>query len=278
MQNAEDIKAAIVIIYFGALPKYFDLWRHTAQLNNQIHFHVIGDSVQTSRDKNISYHALSIDEFNSLTLMKTEGLELRSAYKICDFKPLIAELFPELISGYRYWGFGDFDVLYGDILSVVGDSFGKFDYVSTGWEGESGPLAFLVNSEKVNTLWRSISSIHSKLNNPECTGIDEHEFLDALKQKCSCDIIFRECLYDLPAQWREGKLLSLRHEREYALYHFGGTGLQKPKSRIIKKASKLIEHIRRGGAIRIGRRNNLIRSGLISMIVSRWTERLTGEN
>ena len=203
--------------------------------------------------------------------MKTEHLELRSGYKVCDFRPLIAELFPELISNYQYWGFGDFDVLCGDILSVVGDKLGKFDYVSTGWEGESGPLAFLLNSEKVNTLWRSISGIHSKLNETEYIGIDEHEILDALKQKCSCDIVFRECLYDLPAQWHQGKLHSLRQGTEYALYHFGGAGLRKSKSRIVKKAPKLIEHIRRGGAIRISGRNNLVRSGLISMIVSSWT-------
>ena len=192
MLSRKDRSVMVLILHFGALPKWFDIWLYTAKLNGGIDFHLFQDAVENFQDKNIFYHSLTLADFNELPLLKAEGYKLKHPYKFCDFRPLIAEIFPEIIAPYEYWGWGDLDVIYGDILSVVGESFNKFDYISTGWEGESGPLAFLRNSEQINSLWRLIPDINLKLNSEKCIALDEREFVSMLRDDFSCDIVDRK--------------------------------------------------------------------------------------
>ena len=153
---------------------------------------------------------------------------------------------------YEYWGWGDLDVFYGNLEETLGLSFGKFDYISTGLNGESGPLAFLRNSPKVNNLWKSIPDLHEKLNDSQGYAIDERAFLEILRANVSCDIVFRECLHDLPAVWKDGNLTSLRSGKSYALHHFGGH-VGHSQKQITKVSHKIAKHLEGGGAFRIGR-------------------------
>jgi len=271
MRSYKSQRATVVIVYFGILPKWFSVWLHTAKLNRGIDFHLFQDAIEEWQDNNIFYHNISMADYNNLPLLKAERCVLKYPYKFCDFRPLIAETFPEIIAPYQYWGWGDLDVIYGDILSVIGESFGRFDYISTGWQGESGPLAFFRNSEKVNKLWRSIPNVNAKLNSEKYVGMDEIDFVSLLKNNFSCDIIFRECLSDLPAQWKEGKLRSLRTNKEYALYHFGG-GLRKATSHMARKSGLILKHLKRGGAIRIGKQYRISRMYDIDYLIKIWTQ------
>ncbi len=278
----------VLIAHFGSLPEWFDIWLHTAKFNRGIDFHVFQEVIEKSQDGNVFFHRMTLKDCNQLPLLRAEGCEIKNPYKFCDFRPLIAELFPEIISPYEYWGWGDLDVIYGDILSVVEPSFDKhFDYVSTGWQGESGPLGFLRNSERVNRLWRLLPDVHSKLNDEKYVRIDERLFISLLKaNKLSCDIVFRECLFDLPAQWKDGKLRSLRTDKEYALYHFGG-GVPGGRSEMVRKSGRLIKHLRTGGAILISKKFRLSRRRLVALkycvtphhridqALSGWTQRLS---
>ena len=38
-------------------------------------------------------------------------------YKLCDYKPTLAHLFPEFMSkkDYKYWGYGDIDIIWGNV-------------------------------------------------------------------------------------------------------------------------------------------------------------------
>jgi len=43
------------------------------------------------------------------------------SYKLCDYKPVLAHLFPELVGEeYKYWGFGDMDVIWGNFSKFAG--------------------------------------------------------------------------------------------------------------------------------------------------------------
>jgi Family of unknown function (DUF6625) len=266
MEANKTRRAMVLIAHFGKLPEWFDVWLHTAKFNPGIDFHVFQEVISTSQDGNVFFHYMTLKDCNQLPLLKVEGCEIRNPYKFCDYRPLIAELFPEIISPYEYWGWGDLDVIYGDILSIVEPSFNrKFDYVSTGWQGESGPLGFLRNSEQVNRLWRLLPDVHSKLNDEKYVRIDERQFISLLKANdFSCDIVFRECLFDLPARWKDGKLRSLRTDKEYALYHFGG-GVPGGRSEMVRKSGPLIRHLRTGGAILVSKKLRPSRRRLITI-------------
>ena len=255
MTDDNNPRAMVLIAHFGRLPEWFEVWLHTAKLNPGVDFHVVQETIAGSRDGNVFFHRMSLADFNRMPLLVAERCEIKTPYKFCDYRPLIAELFPQITSSYEYWGWGDLDVIYGDILSVIGTSFDqKFDYVSTGWQGESGPLGFLRNRREVNSLWRALPDVHSKLNDAKYVRIDERQFVSLLKnQGYSTDTVFRECLLDLPARWKDGKLHSLQSGKEYALYHFGG-GVPKGRSEMIRNTASLIRHLNTGGAMRVDAR------------------------
>ena len=254
----------VLIAHFGGLPEWFEIWLHTAKFNRKIDFHIVQEVIEDSQDANVFFHKMTLKDCNLLPLLVLEKCQIKNPYKFCDYRPLIAELFPDIVSPYEYWGWGDLDVIYGDILSVLGSSFDKeYDYVSTGCQGESGPLGFLRNREQVNKLWRSLPDVHSKLNDGRYVRIDERQFISLLRSNgFSCDIVFRECLFDLPARWNEGTLRSLRSDKEYALYHFGG-GVPKGRSEVIRNSLALIRHLRANSAIRISKKYCLSRTGII---------------
>jgi len=37
------------------------------------------------------------------------------AYKLCDIRPALGDIHPQEIEGYDYFGYGDIDVIYGNI-------------------------------------------------------------------------------------------------------------------------------------------------------------------
>lgn len=111
----------VLIVYFGQLPKWFDMWRYTAHINQHIDFHVMQNDRNDCVEDNIFYHKMSPDDFNTASLLKAERMAVKSPYKLCDFRPLFAEIFPDLIEDYGYWGWGDLDVIYGDVLGCRGE-------------------------------------------------------------------------------------------------------------------------------------------------------------
>lgn len=259
LNDIETEKICVLLFYFGELPAWIDIWKHTAALNSTINFILFQDKIQTINEGNVSLIRFSLGEFNRNPKLAELGISCKSPYKICDFRPLFGYLFSEILSDYTYWGWGDLDVFYGDLSETVAPGFGRYDYIATGWNGESGPLAFFRNTEAVNHLWRRIPDVREKLNSRESFALDEKDFLDLLRDNVDCDIEFRECLKDLPATWRDGKLTSRKSGRQYALHHFGGhVGGSQPQ--INKMSAKLLRHIRHGGGFVIKRNFKVARS------------------
>jgi hypothetical protein len=62
---------------------------------------------------------MNLEGFNRLEAVTGLGLNLSNPYKLCDYKPLYARIFSELVAPYDYWGWGDLDVLYGDIRPCI---------------------------------------------------------------------------------------------------------------------------------------------------------------
>jgi len=245
------IKVRVIIVHFGNLPAWFDIWLASAETNPKIEFHLLTDSCETGSRNNIHFHAFSVEKFNELSFMKLHSIVLDRPYKLCDFRPLYSELFKNVIADCDYWGWGDLDVLYGDILCELSESFGNFDYVSTGYQGESGPLAFLRNSKEVGDAWRLIPDVIDKLASQKSYALDEKDFLEILKTHFKCDICFRECMHDLPARWQKGKLYSMRSGKRYVLHHFGGR-LSHTRKQISSSCKGTVESMKNGKPVRIG--------------------------
>lgn len=145
------MKIIIIIPYFGCLPNYFEFWKKSALNNPGIDFWLITDNNIQPID-NIKVTQISFSNLKEYIQEKFDfKISLESPYKLCDYKGAYGYIFQNQISGYDFWGFGDIDLIYGQIKSFFNkDILRKYDIIS-GW----GHLTLYRNTPKNNTIFKT---------------------------------------------------------------------------------------------------------------------------
>lgn len=116
------MKSIIVIFpHFGKLPPQYKMWRASALYNSDIDYLFFTDC-DVEPAKNIIVHKMSFAEFRQMVQSKFDfPIVLDRPYKICDYRPAFAYILSEYVKDYNFWGWGDLDVVYGDIRHFVTD-------------------------------------------------------------------------------------------------------------------------------------------------------------
>ena len=104
----------------------------------------------------MNIHVVGISDFSKRA---QEKLGLKSTitmewyYKLCDFKPVLAYLYPEFApeDRYKYWGYADMDLIWGNFSKFAHwfQANPKQPFVITGWFGTTGAGAWYINTQKV---------------------------------------------------------------------------------------------------------------------------------
>merc|ERR550537_1334752 len=78
-------------------------------------------------------------------------------YKLCDYKPTLAHLFPEVSDSqdYKYWGFADLDVVWGNTTRFAHLFQGQYPIVQAGWFTTAGALLIMENKDWSKKLFMS---------------------------------------------------------------------------------------------------------------------------
>nr|WP_143096728.1 DUF6625 family protein [Prevotella sp. tf2-5] len=99
--------------------------------------------------KNIIVHKMLFGEFQQLVQKAFDfDVVLDRPYKLCEYKQAYGYILHDYIKDYDFWGFGDLDLVYGDIRSFLTDSVLKYKFL-LGW----GHLTLLHNDEDTNTYF-----------------------------------------------------------------------------------------------------------------------------
>ncbi len=128
------MKSIIIIIpYFGTLPKMFPFWLQSAKNNPSIDFLLITDN-RIEPEANIKVLNYSFDQIKDIIQSKFNfEICLKSPYKLCDIRGAYGYIFNEHIKNYDFWGWGDLDLIYGDIRRfITTDILDKYKVIS-GW-------------------------------------------------------------------------------------------------------------------------------------------------
>lgn len=107
---------AIIAIYFGTLPAYFDLWLTSCRLNPAFDWLVFTDDDFGRFDvpPNVHMHALTLDAFKRLAADSLGiPVDFTAPYKVCDFRPAYWMLLPLAGKQCEYWGHCDLDMVHG---------------------------------------------------------------------------------------------------------------------------------------------------------------------
>jgi hypothetical protein len=174
------MRIVIIIPYFGKkLPVYFSLYLKSIEDNKDIDFMFFTDiEIREKTPPNFLVKKISIIEFNELTYDATEINPRISnyLYKLCDLKPLYGVIFQEYILDYDYWGFGDIDLIYGDLQGYLYEKLEhkNVDIISLrkGWI--SGSTCLHKNTPKTNNLYKISKDWKKVLSDPnKYYGFDE---------------------------------------------------------------------------------------------------------
>ena len=173
------MKIAIIIPYFGRWPIWIDLYFKSCSFNSFIDWHFFTDCVVPSENAdNIYFHSSTFTDYCKTVSDKLEiTFNPKNPYKLCGLRPFYAFIHKDLLTEYDFWGWGDVDVIWGDIASFYTDSvLKKYDVLSTHADRLSGHLAILRNTPKYTELCFQINNWRGKLADKNAIPMDEQDF------------------------------------------------------------------------------------------------------
>ena len=152
------MKVKMLMPYFGPWPTWFWLFLKTCQPNKRFEWAFFCDAEppKVSPD-NVSFTRMSLSEFNDIA---SSALELKTQilrpFKVCDFRPAFGHIFAGELQDTDYWGWGDIDVIYGN-LDKLSHLLKKnsIDVMSARSQFISGQFCLLRNTSVVNSLYLS---------------------------------------------------------------------------------------------------------------------------
>lgn len=173
------MKSIIILIdYFGSWPEWFPIFlescRHNPTINWLFHTDCPCDLYNV---ENVKFRYISKEDYirqvsDKLRIRFTPGND----YKFNDLKPMLGILHEDEIQGYDFFGYGDIDLIYGDIRKFYTDKVLKNNVISTHIWCVSGHLALIRNKKWLRNAFRKYKQWKKIMEEPHAQRFDEDMF------------------------------------------------------------------------------------------------------
>ncbi len=173
------MKSIVMLIpWMGRWPAWMALYLESARANPTIDFVLITDqAAPEDMPPNVRIAAYTMADYRDHVARR---LRIRprwtAPYKLCDIRPALADIHPELIEGYDYWGYGDIDVIYGDMRAFLDDQVLSHDVVSAASTHVSGHFCLIRNIPRANRAYRRALHWRFMLESDAHKSFDERIF------------------------------------------------------------------------------------------------------
>lgn len=170
------MKSIVIIFpYFGILPVQYKMWRASALQNPTIDFMFFTDS-DVEPTNNIIVHKMLFSDFQQIVKKAFDfPIVLDRPYKLCEYKQAYGYILQDYIKSYDFWGFGDLDLVYGDIRAFLTDKVLEHKFL-LGW----GHLTLIRNDEDSNTYFmkqtEGYQNYEEAFSTPKITFFDEYGY------------------------------------------------------------------------------------------------------
>jgi hypothetical protein len=166
----------MIIAYFGKWPDWIHFFMASCAANPTIDWLIYTDcDAPENTPTNVRIRTLEFGDYQRLIRERlTPGFQAASPYKMCDVKPFLGFLHRDEIEGYDWFGFGDLDVVYGNLRRFITDDVLERHEVFSSHAGRlSGHFALFENSLKHREMFRKIRGWEAALSDPKTIGLDE---------------------------------------------------------------------------------------------------------
>ena len=229
----------MLCFYFGRWPVWMNFFVESCKWNPDVRWRFYTDCGQPeNRASNIDYVPISFDDYKALVRARL-GITFDPVHphKLCDLRPALGFLHEQDTTGYPFFGYGDLDVIYGNISSFYGEErLAGSDVVSTHPERLSGHFAVLRNTPALRCAFERIPNYRALLEMPQQTGVEEKQFSQVFLKLTTERSLFVErhstvlsvrrwhdgtMNYPQRWFWQRGRLTNERDgEREFLYLHF----------------------------------------------------------
>lgn len=153
------MKVGIILVYVGeVLPEYFELWVKSAENNPEFDFYVFTDRAFEQYEfhiqcpKNVYWIVMDFRTIKERIQKHVDfKIHLKTAYKLCDYKPLYGLAFEDYLMGYDWWGHCDGDIIFGSLKNFITDEkLRRYEKIY-----RLGHLTLYKNEDKINHLWKA---------------------------------------------------------------------------------------------------------------------------
>ncbi|NAS13007.1 DUF6625 family protein [Poritiphilus flavus] len=149
-------KIKLINCYFGSFPWYFKLFLKSCCSNPTIEFLIFSDhNYEGVLPKNVEIIYYTLNDFiRDAEEVLDCKINIKSAYKLCDFKPAYGVIFSDYLKAFDFWGICDIDVILGRIRNFFPDELlDKYDVFSVNRDYPSGFFMLFKNETKSNMLF-----------------------------------------------------------------------------------------------------------------------------
>lgn len=177
-------RIALIIPYFTSTPPiWLGLNFYTCARQHNIDFIYFTDCDEIVRMASC-YHNIFCNKlsFNDYCDMVSERLNIdfrpKHAYKLCDLKPLYGFIHQDILKGYDFYGYGDNDLVYGNLDVLTNRKIlDAYDVITTMSERIAGHFAIFRNTDKYRTLPFRCRKWKEYLQCEEHVGFDESDWV-----------------------------------------------------------------------------------------------------
>jgi len=171
-------KIVILIPWIGPWPKWMGLYLESCRYNPTIDIVLICDHPSpVELPPNVRIAPFTMEGYRD-HVAKQLGIKPKwhAPYKLCDIRPAMADIHPDLIEGYDFWGYGDIDVIYGDMRAFLTDEVLGNDVISAAGTHVSGHFCLIRNERRTNKAYRRALHWRFMLESDAHKSFDERIF------------------------------------------------------------------------------------------------------
>ncbi len=186
LKSDKQSKVAFLVPYFGAWPKWSELFFKSCAGNDQITILLACEKAPPyNLPTNVRVSCMTKVEVIS-RLEKVTGLSLEhvSGHKLCDFRPFFGLAFSDLLQDFDFWGFCDIDIMFGDTGKLLTqDLLESVDVFTADAIQCAGHFTILRNNSLLNNLAYEIPDWKALCREPLTRLVEERLFPLVLASK-----------------------------------------------------------------------------------------------
>lgn len=153
-------RACCILVYFGHFNCYFQQWLNSCAINKTIDWLIVTDDKSQfylPQNARLIYTGFK-DVQDKIYSIWGRNVRIETPYDLCVYRVAYHRIFPELITGYDYWGFCDCDLIWGNISVAIEEPMQNgFDKIS--WRGH---FTLFRNDETINDVYtKEVDGIYS---------------------------------------------------------------------------------------------------------------------